>query len=133
MSKNLKNLKNFKNGFYSQYIPTTKASTEITEDLTNLILCQIQDVSQLNRVKMNTCKKLIKQTRESQYKAELKEIMSDESANTKRVIEAAAEKGSYVWLSALPLKALGYVLNKTEFQDAIALRYNWEIKGTPKH
>ena len=49
-----------------------------------------------------------------------------------RAFESAQEKGASAWLSALPLKKLGYVLNKQEFRDAICLRYGWEIKGTPK-
>ena len=56
-----------------------KASTEITEEHTNLILQQNQDVTQLDKVKMNTCKKATKAAREVQYKADLHDIMTDES------------------------------------------------------
>ena len=31
----------------------------------------------------------------------------------------------------IPLKELDYNLNKKEFRDAIKLRYDWEITGTP--
>ena len=44
---------------------------------------------------------------------------------------AASEKGASSWLSALPLKKLGYVINKQEFRDAICLRYGWKIPNTP--
>jgi len=37
------------------------------------------------------------------------------------------------WLSALPIKAIGYALNKQEFTDAICMRYGWKVKGTPTH
>jgi hypothetical protein len=109
-----------------------KASTEITEDLTNLILQQNQDVTQLDKAKMVEHKKTTKLAREGLYKAELDDIMKDESDSFKRVLETATERGSYLWLSVLPLKDLGFILNKVEFLDAIALRYNWSIKGTPK-
>jgi len=34
------------------------------------------------------------------------------------------EKGaSSSWLSALPIKAIGYAMNKQEFTDAICMRY----------
>jgi len=39
------------------------------------------------------------------------------------------EKGASSWLSALPLKAVGYALSKQEFMDAICIRYGWKVKG----
>ena len=36
------------------------------------------------------------------------------------------------WLTSLPLKSFGYLLNQQEFTDAIALRYNMNIKDTSK-
>ena len=33
--------------------------------------------------------------------------------------------GTLSWLSALPIKAIGYALNKQEFTDAICMRYGW--------
>ena len=44
----------------------------------------------------------------------------------------AREKGASAWLTALPLKALSYTLNKQEFRDSIALRYSWPINDIPK-
>jgi hypothetical protein len=37
-------------------------------------------------------------------------------------------KGASSWLSSVPLKSFGFMLNKQEFTDAIALRYNFTIK-----
>ena len=48
-------------------------------------------------------------------------------------LKKSAEKGASSWLTVLPLKNLGYSLNKQEFQDAIRLRYGWTIPDTPKH
>ncbi len=59
----------------------------------------------------------------------MKENLSEEKA---RFLEMSREKGSYSWLTALPIKALGYVLNKEGFRDAICLRYNWPIFGIPR-
>ena len=49
-----------------------------------------------------------------------------ESASPKiqRIMDVASEKGSSVWL----LKELGFNLNKTEFRDAVKLRYDWPIR-----
>ena len=51
----------------------------------------------------------------------------------KRALEAAREKGASSWLTTLPLEWLGYTLNRTEFRDSIALRYNWAIKDLPRY
>ena len=44
----------------------------------------------------------------------------------------AQEKGASSWLSSLPIKKLGYSLNKREFRDAIHLRYGWLIPDIPE-
>ena len=33
----------------------------------------------------------------------------------------------------MPIKAIGYALNKQEFTDAIYMRYRWKVKGIPTH
>ena len=43
------------------------------------------------------------------------------------------EKGASSWLSVLPIKAIGYALNKQEFTDVICMRYGWKVKGIPTH
>ena len=40
-------------------------------------------------------------------------------------------KGASAWLTALPLKEEGYVLNKRELYDALYLRYRWDLKRLP--
>ena len=45
----------------------------------------------------------------------------------KRCLILAQEKGAGSWLTALPVKAYGYTLNKQEFRDSISLRYDWKI------
>jgi len=40
-----------------------------------------------------------------------------------QLIKGAMEKGASSWLSALPIKAIGYALNKQEFTNAICMRY----------
>jgi len=50
---------------------------------------------------------------------------------SQQLIKGAMEKGASSWLSALPIKAIGYALNKQEFTDAICMRYGWKLKGIP--
>ena len=43
----------------------------------------------------------------------------------------AQEKGASNWLSCLPLRSHNFVLHKTAFRDAIALRYHWLSSACP--
>ena len=54
------------------------------------------------------------------------------SPSVKRSVELAGEKGASNWLATLPLKHQGFVLNRSEFTDAINLRYHRELKGLPE-
>ena len=52
---------------------------------------------------------------------------------SQQLIKAAMDKGASSWLSSLPIKAIGYELNKQELTDAICMRYGWKVKGIPTH
>ena len=62
----------------------------------------------------------------------LKEILPNLSDQMKRKLTLAQETGASNWLSALPIRAKGFSLNKQEFTDALALRYGWMLKGLPE-
>ena len=61
----------------------------------------------------------------------LEQVNNSLPTRTKRAVELATEKGLSNWLTVIPLKELEYNLNKREFRDAIKVRYDWEITGTP--
>ena len=42
-----------------------------------------------------------------------------------RAMELAQEKGASSWLTVLPIREHGFVLHKSTFKDALALRYDW--------
>ena len=48
-----------------------------------------------------------------------------------KTLSRARDKGASNWLTVIPLKDEGYVLNKEEFRDAICLRYGLTLKGLP--
>ena len=50
---------------------------------------------------------------------------------TLRPLDLVTEKGSSVWLTSLPLKEMGFTLNKREFRDGLSLRYDWPIADIP--
>ena len=62
----------------------------------------------------------------------LKDIWSNLSDQMKRKLTLAQEMGASNWLSALPIRAKGFSLNRQEFTDALSLRYGWIVKGLPE-
>ena len=54
----------------------------------------------------------------------LKEV---EPQKIRLALGLATEKGSSMWLTSLPLKEMGFNLNKKEFRDGLSLRYDWPI------
>ena len=46
-------------------------------------------------------------------------------------VKLAVEKGASSWLTAIPLDEYGFALQKSAFQDAIALCYGWLPLRTP--
>ena len=61
------------------------------------------------------------------------ELLAEMTPESQQLIKGAMEKGASSWLSALPIKAIGFALNKQEFTDAICMRYGWKVKGIPTH
>ena len=59
----------------------------------------------------------------------LNSISSDKK---KKAFKLASVKGSSSWLSALPIKALGYAVNKKDFRDGLYLRYGWTLPDIAK-
>jgi hypothetical protein len=64
------------------------------------------------------------------YKKKRHELYETLSDLEKLQLDLAAEKGASSWLTALPLKSFGFLLNKQEFSDAICIRYNLNLKNT---
>ena len=50
---------------------------------------------------------------------------------TLRAVQESCEKGASNWLSVRPSEEHGFVLNKSDFRDAVSLRYNRPVKNLP--
>ena len=48
-------------------------------------------------------------------------------------MDLAQEKGASWWLTTLPLEEHGFILHKSAFRDAMALRYCWVPSQIPSH
>ena len=108
------------------------SSKFICQPLISLITAQQDDLNLLDETEMKRRKNLLKKEKEDRYKQESAELATLLGGTQKRAFELSQEKGASNWLSCLPLKSLGYCLNKQEFIDAIALRYGWPVRNVPK-
>ena len=98
-------------------------SSTVTMNLTKLIEEQQQDLRNYNKETVESDIARIKREKEKYLMEQLEEIKNSANEKLKRSLELANEKGAGLWLTALPLQAAGYVLNKHEFRDGICLRY----------
>ena len=107
------------------------ASIQNTENLKNIIVNQEQNFINLNQAGINEAINKTKQDKDKRFMQEFEAVKSRVDADLKRCLDMAREKGAGSWLTALPIKALGYVLNKQSFRDSLCLRYGWKIPNTP--
>ena len=104
-------------------------SCNMTADLTNAIYNQATEYYD-DTQKLTDIKTKISQGRVNFYKQRRAEVYKDLSDAEKLQLDLASEKGASSWLTSLPLKNFGFILNKQEFSDAICLRYNLKLKDT---
>ena len=108
-------------------------SIKLTQNLTKMIINQDRFGS-IDENKMNEIKKSIAKERELKQKEQHKSILDSEDLSEieRKKIEICQESGVSNWLTALPLREAGFRLNKQEFRDSLAIRYNISIKGSLK-
>ena len=110
---------------------TLSCIVSITKNLADAIIFQVKDFDNFDHnITVETTKQM-KTFKEDGLREELDDILTHCTEDMKRDIQLAQEKGAGSWLTALPIKALGYTLNKQEFKDSIHLRYGWKIPNTP--
>ena len=49
------------------------------------------------------------------------------SGKTLRAVDLATQKGASSWLTVLLIRDMNFGLSKSEFRDAVKLRYDWDI------
>ena len=74
----------------------------------------------------------LRKERDERNESFLKDLREKMAVEEVRGNDLAQMKGASAWLTALPLKKEGFVLNKREFYDALALRYRWPLKRLPQ-
>lgn len=73
----------------------------------------------------------IRKARDEAHKHKLDRLRTNMTKGEKRGNDLAQMKGASAWLTSLPLKDEGFILNKREFFDALAMRYRWDLRRLP--
>ena len=80
---------------------------------------------------LKSIKNEIKERKMDSNKSKFEEIRNGLDSNKNKLLDCITEKGASNWLTAVPIKDKGFYLNKSEFWDAIYLRYGFELKRIP--
>ena len=105
-------------------------SRYITENLRSSIISQ--QIQYVADPKLNEKKNRIKSEKHEIYKKTLEEVRSEMNDEQNRLNEINRETGASTWLTTLPIKSEGYVLNKQCFWDLIRIRYGWHLSRIPE-
>ena len=108
-----------------------ECSLSATSQLAEAIYSQHESLN-IDEEALSATMKSITKKKDDLHKDLQDRIKQVSSETIVRILELAAEKGASSWLTSLPLKQFGFLLNKQEFHDAICLRYDFKIKGMSK-
>ena len=105
-------------------------SKQISAPLASFIIQQSKEFSipSLQSIKCDIC-----QTKQQLLNTQFNNIKSGSDPLLQRTIEMLSAKCSSLWLTALPIQEQGFHLNIQEFQDALRLRYGWELSRIQSH
>ena len=106
-----------------------QASSEICGPIVNCIVNQQQNIdedisAEQQRIKL----KVISEKRKKDAATASTLSLPD---HLFKAAELAQDKGSSSWLTTLPLEKYGFYLSKSDFKDALSLRYGWMPERMP--
>jgi hypothetical protein len=101
------------------------SSKRVTAPLVDQILAQSHQLPDESHIK--SAQQAVRKERVKEWEERTERIRESAPPRIQRILDVASEKRSSLWLTALPLKELGFNLNKREFRHAVKLRYDWPI------
>ena len=110
-----------------------ECSQRLSGPLTTFIVNQERffDPAEL-KAEQNRIKKAQKIEADKKHEETLVKIEEIAPAQLKLAIKLAREKGSSNWVTAMPLHSHSTVLHKSDFRDAIHIRYGWTSPRLPE-
>ena len=112
-------------------VSSAQSSFETSSNLTAPLVAAIttQDLNHhLNRPATEEIKTSIHKNNREKQKHTAEHVYNQ---STKALCRSAKERCSSSWLSVLPLDDHGFALHKSDFRDALCLRYGWSLLHTP--
>ena len=106
-----------------------QASLQMTAPLAMIMALQASELPDASDV--GECRRIVKAQKSIIEKEATESVEQSLDPSRLRALKQAQEKGASSWLCALPLKEHGFNLNKGEFRDAIAIRYNTTLRSLP--
>ena len=106
-----------------------KFSKKVTRPLVTTMIAQSKTIPDKDEQKTLINEVKLEEAQELQERS--KQIEEALPISTTQLINQTKMLGASNWLSAIPLAEHGFNLSKGEFRDALALRFNHEIKGLP--
>ena len=100
-----------------------QASKDIYGPITKLILDRQHKVSDDAITEQKQIKRRVKLEKRKQEVEKASNLRLPDHLS--KAAELAQDKGSSSWLSTLPLEEYSFSLTKSEFRDALSLRYVW--------
>ena len=117
---------------FSEKAATAYANSRtLTGPLAAIIAIQgteLPDEAAVREIRNNLIK-----TQEAVLVEKSKTIEDNLSFDNQRALQLSQEKGAGSWLSVLPLEDQVFTLTKSEFRDALCIRYNKLLRGLPSN
>ena len=104
-------------------------SSQLTEEHVSLITRQERTYN-IEKESLNNIKHKIKLERQTCNQQKLVNIKSKLTTQQCRLNDINIEQGASTWLTTLPIKDEGYMLNKQEFWNLVNIRYGWPLSRT---
>ena len=107
-------------------------SRKLTKKLTSLTIEQEHNYT-VSEEEIKKIKSKIQKKRKEKQQRTLSSLRDKMSCMEIRLDDIAQELGSTNWLTVLPIKRLGFNLSKSDFWDAVRLRYGLPLKRLPSN
>ena len=101
---------------------------------TNISGSLAQQESQVNeppdKNKIHAEQREMRQMKNQYLKEKRDEVKGSISGKVLTAMDLPTQKGASSWLTVLPIIEMNFNLHKSEFRDAVKLRYHWEVPDT---
>ena len=101
------------------------SSVKVTAPLVEQIVSQVHQLPEDSLIR--SAQQEVRAERANNWVKRAERLKEAAPHKTQRALDLTTEKGLSMWLTSLPLKGMGFNLNKRELRDGLSLRYDWPI------